>query len=251
MKIPTTWNKDCSSVCTTSATTSDNKRPCCTRTPTVSFASQETVYEIPTRQSYTTEEMEASFYTASDYKAFKKASLVILKENRAGTLDTSIDTMRGLECRTREGAKERKDIRLRAVFCVMEEQERQWEEQQDNGSSSSYFTITDHQSLAQCYHQVTKKAQFAACLRGLCDELEAKQCNSSSSTNSTDAVCKAPQSQAHTFLALARQYAMDTDNKGLIDAAAINGSLTLLCPPTDHHNDHSSLSFTPIGGPAA
>lgn len=165
------------------------------RAQAVSFAAENDVQEIPSLESYSRNELAACFYTKADFNSFKKSSLVTLKLNRTGQLNPSEYCMRGLECRTREGAHKRKSCRLDAAFVLFEEQERQRDRE-----------VNNPELLAEKYHEITGSQEYAAAIQGMCDELEARQYNSPSGIHLCAAIL---QSNSQNFVALAKQYTVD------------------------------------------
>jgi hypothetical protein len=124
----------------------------------VRFAADEHVVEVMARQDYTAQEAQACWYTAQDYKTFKKAAVVTLKLNRAGKLNDSTaeqHCMRGLECRTREGMASKKAVKQESRTTVLQAQA--------NG-----------ENIAKAYQAISVKEQYRATVQGMCDELEAR-----------------------------------------------------------------------------
>jgi hypothetical protein len=170
----------------------------------VTFREEEHVCEIPSLEEYTEEELNACWYTKAEYKSFKRSSLVTLKLNRAGEIPvgSTEHTMRGLECRTREGAQERKDNRTEAWTVVLQEQERQHKAH-----------LNDIVALSNLYHQVTDRLQYAACIQGMCDELEAREYLSLAQAVAGRRRCSLSSSAvSHHFSALAHQHTTTADN---------------------------------------
>lgn len=135
----------------------------------VSFSATMTqVNEVMSHHDYTEEELHATWYQKKDYKAFKRTVLTTLKLNRAGELPEGGNdeyTMRGIECRTREGAAARKAIKHQVKTAVLEEQARQRQQQQQQQQADL---------LALVSQQQTKDSQLEASIHGMCDELEAR-----------------------------------------------------------------------------
>ena len=148
MIIPT-WNED-------TACRGPLEQPADTKLPRVRFAADVTTHSVLSRDEYSESEFKACYYNKTDYKKFKKSSLITLKLNREGELPAG-HSMRGLECRTREGAAAKKAARQQAVEAFRE---------------AAQF---DSLSLAVALHKVTAKQQHAASVRGMCDELEARE----------------------------------------------------------------------------
>ena len=125
------------------------------------------VKDVLSVKNYTNEEIHASWYNKSDYKNFKRSVLTTLKLNRAGELPkgggNDEHTMRGIECRTREGAAEHKAVKAQVKTAVLEEQQRQ----QSQG-------VSDPELLALLAQQITADQQHQAFIHGMCDELEAR-----------------------------------------------------------------------------
>jgi hypothetical protein len=107
-----------------------------------------------------------TWYEKRDYTAIKERIIHVLRKCARGEniAETSKQTFRGLECRTREGTLLRQSLRLGAVTTVMNEQERQWED-----------GVQDDELLAKVYRDVTSHCQAESHALALQDEAALKK----------------------------------------------------------------------------
>ena len=137
---------------------------------TVSFSANVQINTIMPYQDYTEDEMQTIWYQKKDYKAFKRIILTTLQLNRAGELPEGGNdehTMRGIECRTREGAAARKATKEQVMAAVLGEQARQRQDKQLEQQKAVWL-------LARVSRQLTEESQLEASIHGMCDELEAR-----------------------------------------------------------------------------
>lgn len=95
----------------------------------VSFARTAKVKKVRSRQHYTEEEHSAMWYNIDEYTAIKKGCVQTLRLMMS-TPDFQDDvnhTSRGLESRTKDAAKKRKEFKMFSRELVLEEQENQRE----------------------------------------------------------------------------------------------------------------------------
>ncbi|CAB9514474.1 expressed unknown protein [Seminavis robusta] len=164
--IPTFLNEQVLCVSNDSTTTKPQHS---TMKRTVHFPEEQmvVVHDVLARQDYTEEELSACFFAKGDYKSFKKSSIVTLQKWRAGELPaggTTKHCMRGLECRTREGAQQRKELKQAARTALMTEIQRQM-----------VAGVQDELELAAVYHRTCAPQQHQASIQGMCDQLEAQE----------------------------------------------------------------------------
>lgn len=127
------------------------------------FASTMTIVEIPSRSDYTMEEKEASWFQAQDYVDFREQSYMTMGLYRAGLqLDEDQHCMRGLEGRLEEASRERGWLRHHATAAVFNEQYQQYHR--------CYYSP---ERIAEGYHAVAWKAQYAAYTLAMLDEQQA------------------------------------------------------------------------------
>jgi hypothetical protein len=95
----------------------------------VAFARTAKVKKVRSRQHYTNEEQTDMWYTADEYTAIKKRAVQTLRLMMANPnfQDDVNHTSRGLESRTKEAAKKRKEFKAFSRELVLEEQENQRE----------------------------------------------------------------------------------------------------------------------------
>lgn len=126
-----------------------------------------TVHEVIHRQDYSKAEVDACWYSKRDYKSFKKASIKTLQLWRTGDLPAggnSEHCLRGLECRTREGAQQRKQVREATRSALLTEIQRQL-----------FEGVQDAEALADVYRRTCAPLQHQASIQGMCDEMEARE----------------------------------------------------------------------------
>jgi len=144
------------------------------------------IREIPNLDTFSGQELRGSWFGEMDYRYMKREALETLTLNRmaGGFLEEDYDddeheqdenmdpnhrcpqqqqqqrlTMRGLECRTREGARYRKQLRMIYVDSVLREQNRQrWQ-----GSSNTEL-------LAAIARNLSSECRYSAMTRGVQDE---------------------------------------------------------------------------------
>ncbi|KAG7369821.1 hypothetical protein IV203_027567 [Nitzschia inconspicua] len=95
----------------------------------VSFARTAKVKKVRSRQHYTDEERDNTWYSAEEYIAIKKRAVQTLRMMMADPSfrDDLEHTSRGLECRTKDAARTRKEFKAHSRELVLEEQENQRE----------------------------------------------------------------------------------------------------------------------------
>jgi len=111
----------------------------------VTFDSYATCYDVMGLDEYSNDELEASFFTVDDMIRMKE-----IARAEARLLDSGLLTetrIRGLEHRTREGLKNKRQYRVGAYTAVFCEIEFQLEEE-----------ILDEDSIASAYGVYSKKA---------------------------------------------------------------------------------------------
>ena len=124
---------------------------------------------VPAISDFTQEEIEANWYTENEFELIRKAYLFIVKlmeKTRPFQDDDEELCSRGLESRTRDGARRRKRDVETAIDAVLSEQERQWE--------GSFYNA---KQLATVYRQATAQACMAAYVRAQKDERIAQELN--------------------------------------------------------------------------
>jgi hypothetical protein len=123
------------------------------------------VHEVEHIWDISNAEIESRWYQRKDFRSFRLSSMELVKMMSAGkyTGDSEIQCTRGLEGKTRIGAKIRQSLVLRSVITVIEEQERQRLE--------GYQSVED---IAHCYYEVCHPSHCQAQERGGLDESEAK-----------------------------------------------------------------------------
>jgi hypothetical protein len=95
----------------------------------VTFARTAKVKKVRSRQHYTEEERDGMWYTAEEYIDIKKRAVQTLRimMGDPSFRDDPEHTSRGLESRTRDAAKRRKEFKAQSRELVLEEQENQKE----------------------------------------------------------------------------------------------------------------------------
>ena len=133
----------------------------------VSFKPMTLIYDIPTLDDYTAEEIKDSWYTAEEVQQIRediKADVVLLE---AGQLVES--RQRGLECRTKKGMRRKFYFREKAYEAVFSEIEFQHEE-----------GFLDEVTIAEAYHFSCKSATMLGQKQGRKDAREAMRINRTS-----------------------------------------------------------------------
>jgi hypothetical protein len=128
-----------------------------------------TVHEVLHCQDYSKAEVDACWYSERDYKSFKKGSIKTLQLWRTGGVPVggnSEHCLRGLECRTREGAQLRKEIKEATRSVLLAEIQRQ-----------RFEGLQDAQALADVCRLTSAPLQHQASIQGMCDEMEAREYN--------------------------------------------------------------------------
>jgi hypothetical protein len=111
------------------------------------------------------DEVNATWYDATEYSEIKAGyQLTIFMMEAGETLKTEEHTSRGLEYRTQEGAWARYENKRDAYNAVLDEQDRQWQEDCD-----------DHVAISKIYLQHSTKCAVAAVERAKQDEAEAAE----------------------------------------------------------------------------
>lgn len=102
---------------------------------------------------------QAYWYTANDYLLMKAYNSAIAKQMRQGIFfETNVDSCRGLEHRTKDGGNSRKQNKIHAMNCVLEEQDRQVR-----------VGVYDLESIADLYSKAVAFSRERAFVLGLDD----------------------------------------------------------------------------------
>jgi hypothetical protein len=125
----------------------------------VSFISDVDVKEVPHIKDLSAEEIAAVWYNGADFEDIKKSLVVTLRLMIANKPVGSDQCTRGIEFRTPQGAKFRKQNKLEALTAVWNEQVSQWKE-----------NITDEVAIRRVYLQHSTKCMETARKFGLHDE---------------------------------------------------------------------------------
>ncbi len=98
----------------------------CTAPRRVSFFPMSVTYEILSRDDYSPKELKASWFDADDMRRMKQDARSTAKLYRSGSLVTSENaSIRGLESRTRDGMKRKREARLNTYDTVFSELDKQ------------------------------------------------------------------------------------------------------------------------------
>jgi len=120
------------------------------------------VIEIPSRETFSAEEISSAWYNKADYQAIKRRALQTIQLQRAGNLVSEDEhCMRGLEGRTNGGYSIVKSNRSQASYAVIDEQDRQDE-----------MGISDSDLLAEVYQSSSLHCKCVAFARALVDAQE-------------------------------------------------------------------------------
>jgi hypothetical protein len=120
----------------------------------VTWCKRVTVQKIRTRNRYSEEEKNGAWHSPEDYIQIKKGCMQTLKRmSKLYFKENDQYTARGLEIRTREAARKRKEIKTFAAQAVLDEQEFQ----DETGE-------TDPERIREVYRETScisqSKAQF-------------------------------------------------------------------------------------------
>lgn len=134
------------------------------RTPRrVSFGAMVATYEVMSRFDYTHEELETSWFDRDAMRRMKENARSEAKLVDSGLLVQAPDvSIRGLESRTREGMKRKRQRRMNAYAAVFFEIDCQKEE--------GYF---DDDLIADAYFTYSEPCAMTAQMMGKRDEIEA------------------------------------------------------------------------------
>jgi hypothetical protein len=114
----------------------------------ISFADKaEEVGEVPSRSELSEHEFRNLWYTKEDFKSFKTTFLPTLKKMTKNLPLSEDEEPRGLERSTPRGSRSRTDNRYQAMDAVLDEQERQWEQDRKD---PLYLAKLYRQSSAHC-----------------------------------------------------------------------------------------------------
>ena len=130
----------------------------------VSFNEMATTHEIMSRYDYTADELEASFFDANDMKRMKEDARFDGRLLDANKLSLENSSSRGVEHRTREGFKRKKQSRLNAYAAVFFEIDYQQQECFDN-----------EDAIADAYYTYSEPCAVFAHSMGKRDEIEARK----------------------------------------------------------------------------
>ena len=140
------------------------------RPRTIRFAPQIKVQQIPHIRSMPQDLVHAIWYNQQEYANIKKSYTATVRLMMRGLLfspeqENSEHCTRGLGCRTKEGSKLRRKIKLSGLIAVIEEQERQFRE-----------GIYDPEKIAKVYKDIAAtKSQTTAFVSGLKDKQEIQE----------------------------------------------------------------------------
>jgi hypothetical protein len=122
------------------------------------------IFDILHLDDMTDEEVDSIWYDPEEYKEIKVSyqSTVMMMES-GEPLPEEEHTSRGLEYRTQEGAWARHENKRDACNAVLDEQDRQWQDEAD-----------DHNMISRIYIEHSQRCAEAAAERGKSDEQEAE-----------------------------------------------------------------------------
>jgi len=124
-----------------------------TQTRRVSFGAMATTHIIMGLSDYTPQELEASWYDSNSMHAMKETARSDAKLVDAGLLSEGKDvSIRGLEHRTRQGLKRKRQSRRDAYMSVFFEIDAQIEEDYNNCSSSSKSNNNNNMNYDDYYY---------------------------------------------------------------------------------------------------
>merc|ERR1712151_1472870 len=131
----------------------------------VSFGAMVSTYEVLSRNDYTYEEIEQSWFGRDDMRRMKESARSEAKLMESGLLVQSKDTsIRGLESRTRDGMRRKRQSRINAYAAVFLEIDCQ----DDEG-------YVDEELIADAYFVHSERCAMTAQMLGERDEKEAME----------------------------------------------------------------------------
>lgn len=130
----------------------------------VTFAPVTEIQEVPHVNDLDPEEISEIWYCKRDYEMIKSTYMQTVRMMANGSTSQLFENeddhcFRGLEYRTREGARRRQSNKITAITAVLDEQDRQ-----------IYEGIWDPEALADTYRRTSAHCTDAAFLLGLRDE---------------------------------------------------------------------------------
>ena len=129
----------------------------------VSFGAVVTINEVMSRFDYTHEELEASWFDREDMRRMKENSRSEGRLGESGLLTQGSDvSIRGLDSRTREGMKRKRQSRMNAYAAVFFEIDCQLED-----------GFVDDDLIADAYFTYSEPCAMTAQMIGKRDEVEA------------------------------------------------------------------------------
>jgi len=151
----------------------------------VSFDVTPQVFEIPSRHEYTTEEIEAAWYSRREKEVMKAAVYGIAESLGLDYFESNCDDysqvqepqsmstrFRGLEAYTQQGSDRRKLHRVKNLVAVLREQRRQ--------RSCEELVVNGEELVEAACHSVSTKCLQLAYAQGLRDEIDAREPSKSS-----------------------------------------------------------------------
>ena len=131
----------------------------------VSFSSNSSFRTTLSSQDYSSEEMQATWYTQDEYMTLQKSCCKeILKMDRGESLKDRKYCSRGLECHTRRGRVLKSKNKVESFQAVLEEQESQMREGRPR----------DDVSIALAYQRIASSCRLWARVTGIADERAAE-----------------------------------------------------------------------------
>ncbi len=130
----------------------------------VTFAPVTEIQEVPHVNDLESEDVAEIWYCKRDYEVIKATYMTTVRMMASGSTSLLFENeedhcFRGLEYRTREGARRRQGNKITAITAVLDEQDRQ-----------IYEGIWDPEALAEVYRRTSAHCTDAAFLLGLRDE---------------------------------------------------------------------------------
>ena len=129
----------------------------------VFFESETKCFVVPTRHDYSEDERCEAWFQDHEYSLIKENNKILLKMmiQEGGHKEDDRHCFRGLEFKTVEARKRRRESKFAAAFAVFSEQERQWQEGQ--------MRSIDFDLIGEVYAEMTADAQMRAHENGLKD----------------------------------------------------------------------------------
>ena len=166
----------------------------------LTFAPTNKYFEIMSLEDYSEKELRRCWYTPEEKEKMNKSKDKLVARLETGKPLKGDMTYRGLECWTVDGGQELDDNIARVVDAVMDEQDRQWAEDDDNFELIAEISQGASAGSAELARSLAIQDEKEA--KSACDSMEETSVASMHSSTSVDMPTK---SRKHIFGAFRRQ----------------------------------------------